>query len=1388
MGFMMHRFLLILATLFIHFGLSAQRILDFESLTIEDGLSSSKANAIIQDSKGYIWIGTWNGLNRYDGYNCKVYSPSYRDTTSISNREIVSLIEDHNGNIWAGTTSGLNQINTKTGAIKKYPFKDRIISLYEDKLYNIWVGTSEDGLYKIEPATGKRQHFLPNQVISDIYEDSRNILWIATYEGLVHFDRNSGNYVIYQKKENESNSISHTTVTQIEEDKNGNLWVGTWGGGLNKVIVHPNMNKVEFVHYPASDKNDQLKSNAIYRLYYDAYDNLWIGSWDKGLSLLESKWQSVSPDKAKFYHYNSDLRNPYSISGNNITALHVDNSGVLWVGSSEINYAEIIKTGITRYNSAHKINNQFEISGVRAIAKKDDILYIGTNHELKLYRQKDLEYENFSNIEMLLYPDDGNLPIYSSIMSILPTSDGIWIGTDDLGVLYYDFKEEVPKKLTQFRNYTTGSQPSIPGNKVIQLYKSKKYPNTTWLGTVSNGMARLNIQNGQVSINSIQAQQENNALSNSSIRVITEDNDGFVWVGTQRGLNCYNQETNTCTKYFYDPNDSSSINDDVINCLWVDRNNNLWVGTNSGLNKKMERMLPNGIRQVYFKSYPDIEHLSNEIITNLLEDNSGNLWVGFYRGMTTLNIETETPGKQYYSKEYQHLKALMNTAFRTPNGEFFLGGSNGFINFHPDSLFAYSKAPTVVLTDLTLFNESIFDSDSRFARKYNMQTSLPDTKSLKLDYKDRYLTLTFSAMDYKDAQKNQYAYILEGFEDQWNFVGNRNSATYTNVSPGKYVFKVKAANSHGVWNETPTKLEIHISTPWWRSVVAYIFYVLLFIGILYFFKEYSIVEAKEKSRLEIEHVQNEKEHELNELKSQFFTNITHEFRTPLSLIMGPAEELLGNKELPSVAKQQAGMIQRNAQRLLRLVNQLMEFRKLEKGKMELQLKKCNISEMLNELYYSFNSMAASKHIEFSITLKQKEIIAEVDPDKFEKIMFNLLSNAFKYSAEGDKVTLRAGMEPDENNGKVLAIEVEDSGLGISDEHKEKVFERFYQVHDKPTQSTGGIGLFLSKLFVELHQGTIVLDSEHGKGSCFRITIPVQQPSNSNDTEALGSPQPEEANPPVEKVDIVIENQMDGSEWKQAKKPHILLVEDDVELNEFTSTSLQGSFKVSSAFHGKEGLELAKKLEIDIVVSDIMMPEMDGIELCRLLRNDMTTSHIPVVFLTAKTMEEDEVTGLKMGAVDYIHKPFNVNALKLKITNLLDSRNKLYEKIKKEQLLNPEQIELSSLDDIFLKKAVDAVDQNIDDPNFNMERFSEHIGFSSNQVYRKIKALTGQTANEFIRNQRLKTAASLLKQRKRSITEIIYMVGFSSPSYFSRCFKELYGCTPREYLDKEGELS
>lgn len=1369
---------------------SGQNHPDFDVLSIDDGFTSSRANALIQDRAGYIWVGTWNGLNRYDGYECVVFQPDNRDVQSLSNREITSLIENRQGLIWIGTTSGLNCYNPFLGQFTVIPFDTRIIALLEDRKQQLWVGTEGNGLYLVDQITGEKQQYLAGEWINAIYEDSRNEFWLATNNGLVNFDRESHSYKRYFRRQSLKNEqeLSHLQVNSLVESDNGQLWAGLYTGGLVRITFNNDKDSLKFDFYREGDSPERIN-----QLYYDQFGNLWIGSWGAGLYLLNSKEQQKAPDQARFIRYQVDVNDPYSIAGNDyISSIFVDRSGTLWVGSSLINLAGVGNQGVERVNTRQIHDGKIVNHWIRNIsADRRENIWLSSSDGLFV-----LDRENKTLLSSQEFNADfcqfiGKNYSSVSVSSVLPDFCGLnLVATEDLGLLTFGYQSSGELSMNYKIRYHTESVPGLIDNRLSVLTPSRKYPNVVWIGTSYSGLIKGEYIDGRFRFSTYQSGSEENSLSNNTIRVIAEDRQGLVWIGTQHGLNCFNPETGSFSRYLFSIADSCTLNDNVINAIFEDSEGDLWIGSNGGLNRKM--ISPEG--KVRFRSYPDREWIGNQIIMNILEDAHSGLWLGIYNGIIRFNKQFEKIDFEYFDKTYQRIKILNNTSYRDENGRFLLGGGTGFLRFHPDSIMKCSKPPVVRITDLLLFNKEV-PVNQPIEGRVVLKQAISYTDSLVFTHKQSVITFVFSAMDFRSADKVKYAYRLEGYDKDWNQVGERNTATYTGIPPGEYRFMVKACNTQGLWSDEPKVLFIKIMPPFWKTILAYCVYGLMVVGLLYFFKRYSIIQIKEKSKLMLEKVQYEKEHELNELKVHFYTNITHEFRTPLTLILGPLQEMLEQKQHFGTYARNLELISRNANRLLRLINQLMEFRKVEKGKTELLLQEVDVVLLLVEMVDSFQNLADSKKIDFTLQYTEPSIQVWLDRDKFDKIMFNLLSNAFKFTDEGGKITIRAGNIKGSVPEDGCYIEVEDNGMGIPAGKMNQIFERFYQVNQKSTQSTGGIGLYLSKAFIELHHGTIELESEEGKGSCFRIVLPYNPETKTNGAVAgrVGnspesggivewiSSKEDEDEGRIGQPETDLKEETDGEQGNS--RSVVLLVEDDLDMNEFIVNSLSPSFKIKSTYNGREALEVARRINPDLVVSDIMMPEMDGLELGRLLQSDINTSHIPILYLTAKVTRENELEGLRAGAVDYIGKPFNMSTLKLKIVNILARQAAQRERFHKVTLLEPENITLSSLDEQFLKDAVAAVNNHLDDPDFDVEKLSIAIGLSQNQTYRKIKALTGQTAKEFIRNQRLKTAANLLLQKKRSVSEIIYMVGFSSPSYFTRCFREYFGVTPTEYIER-----
>ncbi|MFV0521050.1 MAG: two-component regulator propeller domain-containing protein [Mangrovibacterium sp.] len=1324
---------------------NAQNELHFSHIGRENGFPLDKANTITQDKKGFIWIGTWNGLSKYDGYNCTNFLPQYHDSTSISNREITSLLTDSNGDIWAGTSNGLNYINAETNRIKIYPFKSRILALCEDYAKNIWVGTSGDGLYKLNRTTGEITPFLSGETINDIHEDKYHNLWVATNYGLVLLDKNRVNRKRYIREANK-NSLSNSSVIQVVSSNNGYLWIATWGGGLNRAELNSDGTLTNFTHYLPGDKPNSICSNVIFRLAYDKFNNLWVGSWSQGLSLLNIDQQSLPAKDANFYTYQNDPLNHNSISSNDISSLFVDQSNNLWVGASKIDRAQIVGKGINRYVLPRlKDNNALHI---KCFAKLNNKLWVGANQYIFEYEKVNQSYVFKKQYIPTNHIPKGELNPTCNILDMYADDKGLWVGTDGSGLIFYPIKS-TEIKASAAKVYNTKTTIAIPNNRVCKILPSKANPNSLWIGTAEYGISHVYINsNGAVSAKSFST---SNGMSSNAVRALLEDDKANLWIGTLNGLNYLNTRNNTFSHYFYSIRNEHSINDNIINSIFEDSDNNIWIGTNSGLNKMIS--LDN---KVAFKGYSKTDYLSNELIFNIKEDASRNLWIRTYNGVLKLNPHTENIDDKFFRQDFENTRLEKNANITISNNSFIIGNDANFITFNPSIISSKQDFNKTVVTNILIFNKSTNNTSD----------------TIKLSYLDQMITFRFSDMSYLAPEEVTYSYKLKGFDKQWNKIKRNNMATYTNIPPGDYTFSITSDDT--ITNKNTTNLFLSIAPPWWKSNFAFALYFLLIVAFIYGLNKYRINKEEARRQRSLEKMKAEELERLNEQKSLFFTDITHELRTPLTLILEPSRELASDSSLKAENKEKVRLIKTSADKLLRLVNKLMEFRKLENNITNtLIYSYVDLNQMVGEVFTFFKPLAHSRNIDFSIHAQSENILIYLDIDKFEKVIFNIISNAFKYTPNKGKISVNIT-----NNEQYAEIEVSDNGIGIAEKYQDKVFERFFQINQIQTQSTGGVGLYMAKELINLHRGEIKLKSQENNGSSFTITLPLA-PDNK-----------EELNSEIKTYHLVENNSISYHDegislngTKAEKILKILVVEDDIELNKFIITNLTKGFEVEKAMNGKEALEVLNHFTPDLIISDVLMPEMGGFQLAETLHKSKLWKSIPIIFLTAKSSSEDEIKGLKLGAVDYINKPFNMTLLQIKIQNILSNRKKEKEGIRTTHLLTPEEIKLPSADEIFLKKAVEVTHKNLDNPNYDVELFSSDMNMSQNQLYRRLKSLTGQTAKEFIRSQRLKVAADLLSKQKRSVSEVIYLVGFSSPSYFSRCFKDAYGCSPTEYTRK-----
>ncbi|MBT1702316.1 hybrid sensor histidine kinase/response regulator transcription factor [Chryseosolibacter indicus] len=1372
-------------------------------LTVEDGLSHNWVRSIIKDSRGFMWFGTFNGLNRFDGQSFKVYKVN--SGNNLSDNFIESLAEDQLGNIWVGTFSGgLNLFNRETEQFTNFIHNssdpnsisgNKIYSIYPDRDKNLWIGT-DGGLDRFDYKTKTFKHYknkpgnphsIAEGAITALYKDHEGNLWIGTDKGLNILDNKENRFRHFVKRERNNNGLTHNYVKSIFEDKYGNIWIGTWGGGLNRF----DKDTETFEHF--TTQNSELNNDGILWLTGDNEGHVYIGTEGGGLNIFNIETKTLTA-------LNSDIEHEEGLKSNSIHTLYYDtNSGILWLGSYNggISYfSKWDKPFIHHKARKHGLSDNH----ITCITEdKNENLWIGTdgggvnfiNRHTGVYKY----YQHQKN--------DNNSILNNAVLSMLCDSkNNIWIGTFNGGLDKLDVKIN---KIQHFL-YDPESSSGLAGRHVSAIYEDKR--GNLWVGTMTGGLHLFNNKNN--TFTRFQHDPTNpKSIIDDFIIGISEDSQGGLLVQTGKGLDAFDYRTKTFERF----GTSYGVNFDVPSVVLEDSQNNLWIGSQELGLFKITR--PSNKLSVYTIK----DGLPSNNISGLLEDNAGNLWISTFKGLCKFeNAITSTSAEakfQIYSVE----DGLQGTEFKPGafckrrNGNMVFGGQNGFNEFNPSSIKANPFIPPVKITGFKIFNKDVV-----YGKSEVLKTPVSELKKITLTADESVFTFEFSALNYIHAEKNQYAYKLENFDKDWNYVGSQSSATYTNLDAGDYIFKVKASNNDGVWNENGVTLAVTVLPPWW-NLLWFKFLITCFIigtAITYYkLRTYQLKQNKkelehqvqvrtsalqqankvieerheeiraqnesliqknlelEKQATEIKRLAEEIK-ELNEAKLKFFTNISHELRTPLNLIIWPLEDMLQKKVAQEQLEEKYNLMHKNATRLIKLINQLLDFRKIETGSLELKLTYKNIVQSIHEIFNSFQDWAYRSRIHYSLETNVSQLFMHYDEDTLEKIITNLLSNAFKHVKEDGaiKVSIELKITDEKGKGRLL-IAVRDNGEGIPEAQMPYIFNRFYE--GTPAKIPGsGIGLALVKELVELHQGEISVLSEVGKGSTFEIKLPVDLQAEINNVlpqRITLAEQNFEDNEP-EQLYVTSQGTIDTL-------PIILVVDDNEDIRNYISRKLGSLYHVEVSADGKEGIEKALDIIPDIIISDIMMPEKDGFELCQRLKSDERTSHVPIILLTARSGDEAQLKGLTIGADDYLTKPFKLDILQLKIKNILFTRQKLKQQFTKNPHYIPDNTQVSSADEAFLKKAVAVIEENLDNSDFDVERFSEYFNMSRRNVLRKLKGITGLSINEFIKNIRLKEAYKLLLQGDLNVAEVAYSVGFNDQKYFSKCFKEHFGKLPSE---------
>jgi len=1348
----------------------AQTDINFTAITAKEGLPSNTVNAVIKDKYGLMWFGTSNGLSRFDGSNFTVYRHEVGNEHSLPTNDIVSLYEDKSGRLWVGSSNGgIYYYDRTSDSFSAFKPKEPLQQLnttsarafYQDHNGKLWIGTYgnliiidlKTSQVTTKPVRDKKVNEPGSFVVLSIFEDSRHRVWLGSNQGLFLYNQKTDSFISFVHSDADVYSISDDAIKAIAEDTNGNIWFGTQNG-LSKLL--PNN---RFKVYRSGTDQHSLTNSVIFALYPDSYGKLWVGT-ENGLDIY-------NPATDSFQHHVNNPRDIFSIRNNSIRSIYIDPVGIYWVGT--------FRGGIAKYDKLLplfdlKLSNSFDQQGlvnpsVNSFAEyKDGKVFLGTDGGgLSLFDKTSRLFKQYP------LQNKATAKAANVILSLAKDRSGkLWVGTYNNGLFCID-----PASGAYRQFLANGTSNSIASNDVNALMEDGN--GKIWIGTIGQGISIYDPATGkfdQFNKRSASSFAPKSPL-NDFINAITRAPNGDIWIASNgTGIAVYHPSNATVTRY---DKANNNLSDDIVQSILVAKDRTVWAGTNQGLSY----LDPNAKK---FKTYTEKSGLANAGIKAIAEDDRGIIWLSTDRGISSFDRRTKT--FRNFTNEDGVQQGAFNRAstVKTSHGDIFFGGEEGFNFFNPVALPEVLPPTKVILTDLKINNINVLPGEDA-----PIQQQISISKEIHLKYGQNF-SLGYVALDYTSPMHNHYAYKLEGFDEEWNYVRKNRVANYTNISPGEYVFKVKADNNDKFSNNVVTTIKIVVSPPFWRSAFAYIVYVALFALLLLGIRQRGINNlkqqfAREQEELRVEQlIETERREaarvrELDKEKIQFLTNLSHEFRTPISLIAAPVEKLIG-KKLGTEVNDELGVINRNIRRLLNLVNQLLDFRKMEEHQLKLNLTAANVIQFITETAESFKDIATRKQISLEIKNLRPQWWAWFDQDKLERIIFNLLSNAFKFTPAGGFISITT--EVNENAvSPYITITVSDTGVGVPEADLTNIFDRFYQSQQPSyilNQGTG-IGLSIIKEFVELYDGSITAKLLPERGMCFVVELPLKpaaeivtqtdtatiEDNAVPDTEPLKNKQPE----PVVVVDQV---------------PRILLVEDNDEFRQYLAEHLSKFYQIVEAADGKEGWQKALATHPQLVVSDVSMPEMNGVELSKKLKNDKRTRHIPVILLTALTGEEEQLKGLNAGANDYLTKPFNFQILHARISNLLDLNKSFKDTYSRQIHMVAEQpAETESADVKLLNSLMAFMESRLSDPNLSVEELSKHAGMSRGSLYYKLIELTGLTPIEYMRSVKLEKAAALLQTSDYNVAQIAYMTGFGTPSYFSRMFKGKFGVLPSEYL-------
>lgn len=1350
--------------IFIFFSVSSfsqSNLYRLKNITTANGLSQSSVIAIYQDSPGQMWFATRDGLNRYDGSSIRVFRNDPKDTLSICNNDILSIEGDKTGNLWVGTYNGLNCYNPSTNIFKHYFHGNGKSTLSNNTIWDIkeikneiWIATA-GGISIFNKTTqyfttishnSKNNSSLPNNFVLNIFQTKKGAIWVGTSKGLCQLISRKGNSFVFKQYYTANNESVY--VQDIKEDKSGNLWVATKANGLLK------LNTISSKLLPFSINKNQIDAD-VRSLDFDKKGVAWVGSYN-GISTIQTNGFISKV-------YNSPEK---KTSFGKIKSVFTDKKGSVWIGSyyNGISFWDESNNNFNNLNQNSGLNalSYDVVSSLAADANKN--IYIGTEGGgITVFDSKTATTTKINSLSSIGVSVD-------NVKSLCLSNTGIlWIGTFTEGLAAYD----INSKRFVNENIAPDLKNVLKESGVYVITKGRKN-GIFWLGTFGKGLIRYDSTNKTYQIIG-NDNYSDNFLTNNRVRTLLIDKNENLWIGTQSGLNVINlndfdNNIYHIKHYFFD---NKLLSGDDILSIFQDKKGKIWIGTKA---KGLYEFNGTNFNKINIKK----EDSDVTAIHSISQDDNNNLWISSNYGIIKYNLLNKS-SFIYDQKDGLISNEFNDNAFlQIGYNKFYYGGPSGITYFDTKKLPINKYTPQVILTDFKVANKSINVANENDI----LEESIAFTNSLTLSYDKANFTITFAIPNFINPTNNKYKYRLVGLDNQWITTSNT-EATFTIQNSGTYIFEVKGANNDGVWNTEPTTLEIVVKPAPWKSWWALSLFTILLCVSLYGL--IWIIKSKEKLRqdLFLEYRESERNKEDNSAKLQFFTNISHEFRTPLTLILGPLQQILLNYNGSNTMYKKLLVIESSANHLLKLINRLMDFRKFENNQFILETAEGNIVKYIKEIFLSFTEFAKDGDYKYTFESSDEEILVYFDRFKLERVFYNLISNAFRYTPKGGEIAVKIRKEV----GQII-IEVEDTGIGIAKEHVDKIFDLFFEIpahnNEQINYNKGtGIGLSIVKNIINLHKGTITVENKTTKGVVFKVKMLLGR-NHLLEKEILKdfkiSDDLEQYTSQLNPAEIVQEEDINDLENTEDKLT-ILIVEDHKVLRSFMKNLLKEDYNVITAENGAIGLKKALKFLPDLIVSDVIMPEMVGTELCSKIKENIKTSHIPVILLTSRSSLIYKIEGLESGADDYISKPFNLVEFKLRIKNLLISKQRLKTKFSSEDNFTPSEIVVSSLDEQLLKKAFKVVEENISNEQFDIPFFCSELGVSRTMLFTKIKAWTNFTPNEFIHEIRMKRAAQLLEQNKINISQISYKVGFNNPKYFSKCFQKKFGETPTEYLNK-----